>query len=688
MDSTDSNSDITIGLILVDVQQDYLRNLVPLPKDRLIENLSELLITARECSIPIVHSHTLTKPDGSNRMPHQKRQNIWRCVEGTTGSLPPEELVPRKDEKLFHKTFYSAFSNSALHSWLQHLGIDHLIIAGVYTHACVRATILDAYQLGYSVTVPKDGIASGEILHAQVSLEWLAKRACTFTTTSELTWNLRQAYGKVKPQQQTVSHPERGVNYKRKKFPALFSHDKWYSAKNQDFWEQRNPSNWQESLGFVPLGRNTEIETTLKSAIEAETSWQEMSVNERSSCLSAWKNELEKLREEITFLLTFEVGKPLKEARAEVEYGLNLMDETIRRVRLESDEVLNSKLHVRYRPLGPVALITPWNNPFAIPLGKIVPALAYGNPVVWKPALQAPRIATLVAASFKKAGFPVSCFTIVFGDGITAQLLAHHHDIRAISFTGSVSAGRDLAAISARYGKKLQAEMGGNNAVLIGRSADTGRLAKELVPEIYSFSGQRCTSPRRLIVAEEKIEEYITLFKSAIKRLKVGMPGYEDTQAGPLISRAQQNRIKMLIDDSIREGARLLAGGFVPPDLPEGCWYAPTLLVDVKPTAKIFQEESFGPVAILSISPDFKTSLELCNSVPYGLSASLYTKDEKEIRMFLEHTQAAILRINSKQGEFSAEAPFGGWKASGNGWPEHGRWDREFYTKPQTVYKK
>ena len=169
--------------------------------------------------------------------------------------------------------------------------------------------------------------------------------------------------------------------------------------------------------------------------------------------------------------------------------------------------------------------------------------------------------------------------------------------------------------------------------------------------------------------------------------LKTGNPEDPDVQIGPLISETQQNFMVNLVKESLQEGCKLLKGGFIPEDNKDGCWYVPTLMTDVKPASRIFREESFGPIAILSKAKNFEESMELCNSVSHGLSASLYSNDESEIASFLGEAEAGLLRVNSRQAFFSPNAPFSGWKGSGSGIAEHGQWDREFYTRVQTIYK-
>lgn len=677
----DIGSGSSVGLLFVDVQQDYLKKKLYPSQDRLLQNLANLLSAFRSLGLPVIHCQTIVKPDGSNRMPHQEEQDIWRCLEGTHGSSPPKPLRPRENENVFSKIFYSAFSNSELHPWLRKIEIDHLVIAGLYTHACVRESIIDAYTHGYKITVPGDAVASEDALHAQVSKEWLGSRACRIISTDQVISELRSNFGDIKSSKSVLKKSSKKI------FPVCFETGEWKDLEGDDFWEQKNPSNWEETLGFVPIARRADVERAVESAEKSHKVWSQTPLQKRLDILSNWMTELENREDSIVSLLALEVGKPMDTGRAEFCYGMSLMKEAIRRGVDGFDEETDSNVNIRYCPLGTVGLITPFNNPFAISLGKIFPALVYGNSVVWKPALQSPRIVSLIVDAWKSTGFSEHCLHVVFGDATTAQTLASHDNVRAISFTGSIQGGRDLSVISSQYGKKLQAEMGGNNAVLICKTANASKIAKELVADVYSFAGQRCTAPRRLIVAKEIFDEFTEAYINAMDELKIGHPEQNGVQLGPLISKSHQDFIATLVEESRQEGGKLLKGGFIPDEFKNGCWFAPTLMTDVKSTSRMFQEESFGPIAVLSNSKNFNESIELCNAVPHGLSASVYTNDENEIGIFLQKAEAGILRVNSRQAFFSPKASFNGWKASGSGIAEHGRWDREFYTRVQAIYE-
>jgi len=658
------------ALLLVDLQADYLQQsgLQPAAPE-LLGAVAALLQTCRNLDIPVLHSRTLVAADGANAMPHRQTAP-WRCGVGTLGAQAPAELVEQAHETVLQKNFFSAFANPRLQEILQQADIQHLIIVGLYTHACIQATVLDAYQRGYRVYLPQDGIASAEPLHAALSLQWLQARACTRTSVQALQAQLEPgSTARRKPQGE--------------RFPLCYTGGNWLQATSEADWIQHNPAHWDDILGAVPLARDESVQQVTQRVCEAQVLWQRHSRAERAAVLSRWQETLAAQHEAICALLALEVGKPWREAQAEYAYAQSLLAACLENLLSEPPAAEG----VRYLPWGTVGLITPWNNPLAIPVGKIAPALAYGNTLVWKPALQAPRLARLICDSLLTAGLPPAALGVVFGDADTGRALAVQPEIGAISFTGSTQAGQELALRCAATGKGFQAEMGGNNAVIISSSADIAEVARALAPAVYSFAGQRCTAPRRLIVPEQHATLFVEAFIQASQRLQPGPLHLPETLLAPLISRAQQEATARRVEASLEAGARVLQGGYIPAAYAAGCWYAPTLICDLQPLAPLVQEESFAPLAVLLTANDFEQALQLCNAVSQGLSASLYSNDAAEQQNFLTQAQAGILRINTPQAVFAAQAPFGGWKASGLGTPEHGGWDRQFYTRPQAVYQ-
>jgi acyl-CoA reductase-like NAD-dependent aldehyde dehydrogenase len=330
-----------------------------------------------------------------------------------------------------------------------------------------------------------------------------------------------------------------------------------------------------------------------------------------------------------------------------------------------------------------VAAITPWNNPVAIPIGKLVPALLFGNAVVWKPAPAGDAVAGRLAPLLAEAGFPVGVASLVSGGAATARALMAHPQVAAVSLTGSEAAGRAAQEICARRSVPLQAELGGNNAAIVWSDCDLGRAAGRIAEAAFGFAGQRCTANRRVVVADACRDQFLNHLRGAVAALAWGDPLDEATTMGPLVSAAAARRIADLV---LRSGAELLFGprarGPVGP-----AFHPPVVLAAAEPGSEIVQEESFGPVLVVQAARDFEQALALTNGVRQGLVAALFSDAPERRACFLDRAQAGIVKLGLGTADADGEAPFGGWKASGVGPAEHGRWDRAFFTRPQAVYR-
>jgi alpha-ketoglutaric semialdehyde dehydrogenase len=664
------------ALLLVDLQNDYLDGspLEP-PSASVVAGAAELLSGFRELGLPVVHVWTLIAPDGRNRMPHWIRADRWLCVQGTPGARPPPAVAPRDGETVLAKPFFSAFGCRELEPLLRRLGIDTVVVAGVHTHGCVRASAVDAYQAGFEVWVAGNAVGSYDPLHAATTRAHLDRRVCTFVESAEILRRFRLPASTRDTAPDDVALPlgwvDGGPRGGDERHPRV---------------GRRSPSDWSRCIATVPLAQDADISLAVSIAADRQAAWQDRLPAARASVLEEWAGYLGRRRPEIVGLLVEEIGKPRRDADAEVDFALALLAATIRSVREGGSRTIRERVHVRRRALGTVAVVTPWNNPLAIPVGKIGPALGWGNTVVWKPAIESPRIALILVQTLEEAGLPAGCLNLLFGEAATAQALMAERQVAAVTFTGSQSAGRQVAAICAIHGKPLQAELGGNNAALISVHCEIDEVAETLARAAFSFAGQRCTAIRRLIVDHRVAERFNLAFLDAVEGLRLGHPGDPDTQIGPLVSREQRRRIGDTVDLAIREGGTLMHGGRAPPGYEKGCWFEPTVLSGMDDSAAVVREESFGPVVVLSEVADFEEGLRRVNGVEQGLLAALFSTDPAERRSFLRGAQAGILRINDRGFAIEPEAPFGGWKASGLGLPEHGPWDREFHTRVQTVY--
>ncbi len=665
------------ALLLVDLQYDFLNRpgLTP-PAAALIGEVSRLLEACRSGGIPVIHAHSVYSTDGSDRMPHWKRDDYRACVEGTHGAATPPELAPVSGENIIVKKFFSAFSNPELKTVLDQHAVDTLIVAGVYSHACVRSAVLDAYQNDLTVWVADEAVGGIDSLMSDTSRSFIEGRAASYLSTGEILRRL----GIV-----TVPTEDRD---RGEQLPVAYIRGQWIEAEGRQHYLHLDPCDCETVLSNIAIGTQEDAEDAANCARDGASIMAAMPETERAGILERCGRELERRREELVRLICRETGKALTDAKEEFDRSLSFVQ--VARRLLEEDVAgdihIDTHARVRRRPVGVIAVLSPWNNPLALPLGKIAPALACGNSLVWKPALEASRTAMAVIECLESAGVPAGAVNLVFGNAATAHKLITRDAVAAVTLTGSINTGRLVAVECGNRLIPLQAELGGNNAALVMPSCDLDVSARHLAELAFSFSGQRCTALRRIIVEDSIAEAFTAVFSAAIKALPIGLPGEPDTRITPLISPRHRQRVAATVEAALREGAKLISGGRIPPSYDKGCWYEPTVLqVDNRHT-HLFQNETFGPVAVLHTVPDFEEAIQACNAVSQGLLAALYSEDTAQQTEFLNRAEAGMLRINPDSGAIHPEAPFGGWKASGYGTPEHGIWDLNFYTRPQTIY--
>lgn len=624
-------------VLLVDLQNDFLNSPALEPAaGQVVERASQLLNAARVRGIPVIHVWTTVNCDDDQRMPHWKAVDRWSCIEGSRGHDTPLQLRPLENETVVHKTFFSAFSTGQLDRVLNSLGADTLVVAGVHLHGCVRSTVLDAYQRGFMILVADDAAGSDDPLHASISRRWLAARAAFFLPVESCL--------------KMISSPSTGQS------------DAWTKVESTE----------------------KEISNTVATAREAGSKWRATSVAGRSEFLQSLADVLGADQQNLARTIAQEIGKPIRLATGEIARSIALL----KAVASRADEPLESKCTEksirRYRPQGVVAMVTPWNNPLAIPLGKIAPALLYGNAVVWKPAPVADAIAVKIMEYLDGAGCPPGVVGLITGGRETALSLMSHEGIAAVTITGSAAAGFAAQDICGRRHIPLQAELGGNNAAIVWDCADLRKAAAEISDAAFAFAGQRCTANRRVIVQAQIYDEFLDLLQQATADLVCGDPLDPQTRVGPLISEEKPREIASLLERSRAAGDKVLNPH---KSKPTDKFFPPTIVCCDDPAQEIFQEETFGPVLVVAQARDWDHAMHLCNGVRQGMVASLFSSSRELQGRFLESAQAGILKINLPTADADAEAPFGGWKTSGIGPPEHGSSNREFYTRTQAVYR-
>jgi acyl-CoA reductase-like NAD-dependent aldehyde dehydrogenase len=389
--------------------------------------------------------------------------------------------------------------------------------------------------------------------------------------------------------------------------------------------------------------------------------------------------------------MAIEIGKPIRHAEEEIHRAAaNLRDVSCRAANLSGPK-RESAGWIRHEPLGIVGIISAWNNPVAIPLGKIAPALVYGNAVVWKPAPVTARISERLLNLLHESGAPANVVKLVQGDHTTAQLVAENENVNAVTLTGSLSAGHVIQEICARRVVPLQAELSGNNAAIVWDDADLADAASQIAWGAFGFAGQRCTANRRVIVHASCFENFLRELEAAAARLPWGDPLETETEIGPVINAAKRDELLSLIaaaetDPNVHRIIRPKSNHADEPWAKTGAYAQPVIVCCDSADHVLVQEETMSPLLVVQRADDFEHALALCNGVRHGLSAALFSHSAGLRKKFLDEARAGILKFNSSTAGVDVTLPFGGWKSSGIGPPEHGAGDFLFYTRMQAVY--
>lgn len=646
---------LRVGLVLVDIQGDFLdRPGLEPPRSVLVKSAAWLLEACRARGLPVFHVQTITSPDGVNAMPHWQRAGVSACVAGTPGAAAPPEVAPLPGEVVVEKRFFDGFSEPQLERELARAELDVVIVGGLYLQSCVRATVLGAYTRGYEVWLAGDAVGTAEVGHAELSRDHLGARAAVVLTSGQIVARLDQPPGSPS------WTPE----------PHIHS----------------DPARLEVPLFAIGDSASSEITAVALRAKEAQRKWATVPAEARAEVLSEYARALRERRSELVRQLVVDVGKPIIDAEDEVT-------RTIAHVEAACDlcpaeyQVITAGVVAETVPAGVVAAITPWNNPVALAAANVAAALACGDGVVLKPAIPGTLIAReLVAAA--RSCLPTEfqwLVGLVEGGADTARALIRERNIDAVALTGSAATGRVAATWCAEALKPFRAELGGNNAAIVLADADVAAAAPLLARAAFSFSGQRCTATRRLIVERACVDEFARAFVDATEALALGDPAERSTVLGPLISVSHRARVRDAIDEAVAEGATIRLPARIPHGLDHGAWLSPAVLV-ADPRSRIVQEETFGPVAIILVADDRDHAFMLANDVPQGLVATLVSDDPDARRVFLAEMEAGILQIGAGPLPIHPAAPFSGWKNSGLGPPEHGRWDAELFRRTRAVY--
>lgn len=450
-----------------------------------------------------------------------------------------------------------------------------------------------------------------------------------------------------------------------------------------------NPSDTNDIVGEYAGASVADAAQALAAARTAFPAWAHSTAQVRADVLSRAGIELLARREEIGELLAREEGKTRAEGIGEVMRAgqivqffageaLRLAGEKLPAVRAGVD------IDVTREPIGVVGIITPWNFPIAIAAWKIAPALAFGNAVVFKPAELTPATAWTFIDILHRAGVPAGALNLLMGEGsvLGPAIIA---GVDALSFTGSVTTGRDIAARAAARMVKLQLEMGGKNPLVVLDDADLDTAVDCAVKGAFFQTGQRCTASSRLIVADNIHDRFVGAVQTQMTKLKIGHALEAGTDIGPVVDQRQLDTDLRYLDIGRSEGARLTGGEVLERGTP-GFYLAPALFTDTHNRMKVNREEIFGPVATVIRVRDYDEALAVANDTDFGLTAGICTTSLKYARHFQAHAQAGLVMINLPTAGLDYHVPFGGRKASSHGPREQGRYAAEFYTTVKTTY--
>ncbi len=458
------------------------------------------------------------------------------------------------------------------------------------------------------------------------------------------------------------------------KDPSLFRQaclvdGKWVEAASGKTLAVRNPATG-DVLGTVPAFAASETRAAIEAAHRAFPTWRALTAKERAGTLRRLYELMLTHADDLALIMTSEQGKPLAEAKGEVLYAAAFVEWFAEEGKRAYGELIPTnaqgrRILVMKEPVGVFAAITPWNFPAAMITRKCAPGLAVGCTGVVRPASQTPFTALAIGVLAERAGVPPGVLNIVTGPAaeVGGELTANPL-VRKVSFTGSTEVGKVILAQCASTVKRVSMELGGNAPFIVFDDADLDAAVAGALASKYRNTGQTCVCANRILVQERVYETFSRKFAEAVRAMKVG-PGTEPgVVQGPLINEEAVRKVEEHIADALAQGARVLTGGRR--HILGGTFFEPTVLADVRPSARIFREETFGPVAPLFKFATEEEAIRLANDTPYGLAAYFYARDVGRIMRVAEALEYGIIGVN--EGIISTEvAPFGGYKESGLG---------------------
>jgi len=440
----------------------------------------------------------------------------------------------------------------------------------------------------------------------------------------------------------------------------------WVASQGGRRHEVISPST-EEACSEITIGTKADVDAAVAAARRAFETFSQTSVEERVALLERIADEYKKRIPDLGRSMATEMGAPVSFAStAQAFSGLGQLNTTIKTLKDFTFSEMIGTTHVVYEPIGVVGMITPWNWPLNQIMLKVAPAIAAGNTMVLKPSEECPGNAAILAEIMDAAGVPAGVFNLVQGDGpTTGNAISAHPDIEMVSFTGSTRAGIMIAKAAADTVKRVHTELGGKAANVVLEGSDLAAVLPPTVAGVIVNSGQSCIAPTRILVHKSQEADAIGVVKGILEATPVGDPLSEGMHIGPVVNKAQFDKIQGLIQSAIDEGATLHTGGTgLPPELNRGYYVRPTLFSGVTPDMRIANEEVFGPVATIMTYETEDEAVRVANATPYGLSATI-SGDPAKAAKVAPRLRAGIVTINNWGPD--SNAPFGGYKQSGNG---------------------
>jgi aldehyde dehydrogenase (NAD+) len=452
-----------------------------------------------------------------------------------------------------------------------------------------------------------------------------------------------------------------------KQFDKLYINGEWVKSNNTEVIEVINPAT-ESPCAYVPRGNRADVNAAVASARQAFNGWAHTPAEKRAEIMNAAADEMQRRADDLIDAHVITMGCP-----RHLTAGLHV-DAPIEGMRYyaaraaQMDEVEeNGSVLLLKEPIGVCALINPWNYPLHQLIGKVAPALAAGCTIVAKPATQTPLQDFIMAEIFATVCLPAGVFNLVSGSGsVIGPVMSSHPDVDMVSFTGSTYAGIKVTEAAAPTVKRVCQELGGKSPYIITEDADLEAAVRYGVEDVMLNTGQTCNALTRMFLPRSRYEEAVKIAKKIAEENIVGDPNDSRVSMGPMASTSQKQTVLNYIKTGIAEGARLVTGGIdMPPGLHIGAYVQPTLFADVSNEMVIAKEEIFGPVLCMIVYDNIEVAIEMANDTVYGLASGVYAKDKASALKIARRIRAGQCYIQGSY--FNLDAPFGGYKQSGNG---------------------